>query len=62
MTSRAVVRKGTIVVRSKVIPVGHELNFFDEKGQKIERLDIWRDDKKIEVEGSYTIPFGPQGS
>lgn len=58
ITSRAVIRKGTVVTRSKVTPIGHELTFYDENGQRIEKLDIWRDSKKIAVEGSYSIPFG----
>ena len=41
--------------------MGHQLTFYDENGKQIETLSLWRDNKKVEVSGSYTIPFGSQG-
>jgi hypothetical protein len=32
LSSRAIIRKGTIIVKNKVISAGHELTFYDENG------------------------------
>lgn len=61
VTSRAVIRKGSIFLKNKLIPEGHKLSFFDQEGKQINELTIWREGKKIDVKGSYIIPFGPQG-
>jgi hypothetical protein len=38
------------------------LTFFDQEGKQINELTIWRENTiKIDVKGSYIIPFGPQG-
>lgn len=60
VTSRAVIRKGTIVCKNKITAIGHQLSFYGEDGQPIDRLQLWRNNKKIEVEKTYTIPFGSQ--
>lgn len=35
VTSRAIIRKGTIILKNKVTPTGHQLTFFDQNGQQI---------------------------
>lgn len=62
VTSRAIIRKGTIILKNKLTPVGHQLTFYDELGQQIDKLQLWRDNKRIEVDKSFNIPFGTQGS
>lgn len=47
--SRAIVRKGKIVVENAVTSTGHELTFYDEEGSQLSELFIWRNSKKIEV-------------
>ena len=45
--SRAIIRKGKIITKSKITPVGHEFSFYDEKGEKIKKLSVWRDCKRV---------------
>lgn len=49
ISSRALIRRGKIILQNKPTPIGHELTFFDGEGQPIPHLTIWRDGKKIQV-------------
>ena len=49
------------MVKNTPTAIGHKLTFYDEEGILIPQLGLWRDGKKITVDGSYTIPFGSQG-
>ena len=62
MTSRAVIRKGTIITQNKKTEIGHELTFFDESGRQIQELSLWRDSKHSVVKGCYRIPYGKSRS
>lgn len=62
ITSRAIIRKGHIFLKNKPVLTGHELTFYDEEGKQIDKLVIWRDNKKIDVKEKYFIPYGPQSS
>lgn len=62
MSSRALIRRGKIILQNKPTPIGHELTFFDGEGQAIPKLFIWRDGKKIQVQDKYCIPYGHQNS
>ncbi len=62
ISSRAIIRRGKIIVQNKPTAIGHELTFFDGEGQSIPKLTLWRDGKKVQVEQKYFIPYGPQNS
>jgi hypothetical protein len=47
ISSRAIIRRGKIIVQNKSTAVGHELTFFDGEGQPIPELILWRDGKKV---------------
>lgn len=58
VSSRAVIRRGSIVPIKKLTLTGVEIKFYWENGKPIDELDVWFNDRKVHVKEKHVIPFG----
>ena len=58
LTSRAVIRRGSIVALQKLTLTGLEIRFYQEDSTHIDELDLWCNNKRIHVKGKHIIPYG----
>jgi hypothetical protein len=58
ISSRALIRKGTLRLLEKIGPAGHEFRILDEKNQICDKATLWLNDKEYaHKEGIILIPF-----
>lgn len=58
VSSRAVIKRGSIVPIKKLTLTGAEIKFYWENGKPIDELDVWFNDRKVHVKEKHIIPYG----
>jgi hypothetical protein len=58
VSSRAVIRRGSIVALQKMTLVGIEIKFYEEDSKPINELDVWCNNKLTHVKDKHVIPYG----
>jgi len=57
LSSRAVIRRGSIVALQKLTLTGVEIRFYQEDSTPIEELYVWCNNKRIHVKDKHIIPY-----
>jgi hypothetical protein len=58
ISSRAVIRRGSIVALKRLTLAGVEIKFYQEDSRPIPELDVWCNNKRIHVKDKHIIPYG----